>query len=133
MPTTERRRRGRVSGPTSTELLQAPPPSLGGTLRALKQQSPSPRRAGSTSGRSPTAAPPLPASAVRSPCCSSLCPVGRMAPGRCGHSTESRRAPGPSTVPRSLSPVAGDGGGRAFCFVCVPCSLASQRRAPLSF
>lgn len=76
---------------------------------------------------------PFPASAVGSACCSSPCPVGRMAPGRYGHSIESRRAPSPSKVPRSLSPVAGDGGGRAFSFVCVPHSFVLQSRTLPSF
>lgn len=105
--------------------------SLGPTLGVFKQPSPSPRWAGSTSGFSPT--PALPISGIGRGEFLLQFSVGRMAPGRYGHSIESRRVPSPSKVPRNLSPVAGDGGGRAFSFVCVPHSLALQSRTPPSF
>lgn len=90
MPTIVRRR-GRVSGPTHRTSSDPAPTGHRGTLGVLKQQSPLPRRAGSTLGRSPGPFTSLPASAVGSSCCSPSCPAGRMAPGPCGHSTNSRR------------------------------------------
>lgn len=90
--------------------------SLGPTLGVFKQQSPSPRWAGSTSGFSPTPPFPFPVSAVGSSCCSSPCPVGRMALGRYGHSIESRRVPSPSKVPRKFIPSGGRWGRPGFQF-----------------
>lgn len=110
MPTTVGRR-GKVSGPTPTTLLQAPPPGPSRRDAQRPRRQP-PRRAGSTSWRSPIPAPPLPALEAGTPCCSSPCLVGRMAPGRCGYSCDSGRVPSPSTLLPSLSPVAAGGGAR---------------------
>lgn len=106
----------------------APPLCDQAGSRALPTSLP-PRGAGNTSARSWGSARPLPAPAVASSCCGLPCLVGRMAPGRGGHSTESRRPPHAATAPRSFSLVAGDGGGwvRSIGF---PCSSVPQRRGP---